>query len=49
VAIIYGKSNCGKSELINTLMHSMFGYAGFLPNEMFTVARVWGVAKIKGI
>ncbi|MGH3088517.1 MAG: hypothetical protein ACRDSJ_14510, partial [Rubrobacteraceae bacterium] len=34
--ILYGKSNCGKSELVRTLLASMFGREGFLPNEWFT-------------
>ena len=34
--ILYGRSNCGKSELILTLLTSMFQKEGFLPNEYFT-------------
>jgi hypothetical protein len=38
--ILYGRSNCGKSELIKTLLSSMFQKEGFLPNEWFTKTRV---------
>jgi PLD-like domain len=38
--ILYGRSNCGKSELIKTLLSSMFQKEGFLPNEYFTRTRV---------
>jgi hypothetical protein len=38
--ILYGRSNCGKSELIKTLLISMFQKEGFLPNEWFTKTRV---------
>jgi hypothetical protein len=35
-AIIYGKSNCGKTTLIETLMQSMFGYHRFIDKGQFT-------------
>lgn len=35
-AIIYGKSNCGKTKLIETLMMSMFGRYRFVSKEFFT-------------
>ena len=38
--ILYGMSNCGKSELIDTLMLSMFGKSGTTPTEWFTRNRV---------
>ena len=38
--ILYGMSNCGKSELIDTLMLSMFGKSGATPKEWFTRNRV---------
>ncbi|MDP9437642.1 MAG: phospholipase D family protein [Actinomycetota bacterium] len=38
--ILYGKSNCGKSELVKTLMLSMFGKEGFPPNEWLTKSRM---------
>ncbi len=41
--ILYGKSNCGKSELVKTLLISMFGQAGFLPHDLFTGTRVKGL------
>ena len=44
-AILYGRSDCGKSSLTNTLMISMFGYGkkGFVPNNLFTPSRVRGL------
>ncbi|CAA9219753.1 MAG: hypothetical protein AVDCRST_MAG93-391, partial [uncultured Chloroflexia bacterium] len=41
--ILYGRSNCGKSELILTLLTSMFQKEGFLPNDLFTKTRVTGL------
>lgn len=41
--ILYGKSNCGKSELVRTLLVSMFQKEGFLHNEWFTRTRVEGL------
>lgn len=41
--ILYGKSNCGKSELVRTLLVSMFQKEGFLHNEWFTRTRVDGL------
>lgn len=38
--ILYGKSNCGKSELVDTLLHSMFGKSGATPTDWFTRNRV---------
>ncbi len=38
--ILYGMSNCGKSELIDTLLLSMFGKSGTTPTEWFTRNRV---------
>jgi hypothetical protein len=38
--ILYGKSNCGKSELVKTLLLTMFQQEGFLPNDWFTESRV---------
>jgi hypothetical protein len=35
-AIIYGKSNCGKTTLIETLMQSMFGHHRFIDKSQFT-------------
>lgn len=40
VGILYGKSNCGKSELIKTLQLSMFQQEGFLPIDWFTKGQV---------
>jgi hypothetical protein len=41
--ILYGKSNCGKSELVRTLLVSMFQKEGFLPNDLFTRTQVQGL------
>jgi hypothetical protein len=41
--ILYGKSNCGKSELVRTLLISMFQKEGFLPNDLFTRTQVHGL------
>ncbi|MDP9439262.1 MAG: hypothetical protein M3P49_11030, partial [Actinomycetota bacterium] len=38
--ILYGKSNCGKSELVDTLQRSMFGRHGTAQNDWFTTNRV---------
>jgi hypothetical protein len=38
--ILYGKSNCGKSELIKTLLASMFDRDAFPPNDWFTRANI---------
>ncbi len=35
-AIIFGKSNCGKTSLVDTLMTSMFGYTRTIPKDAFT-------------
>lgn len=41
--ILYGKSHCGKSELVRTLLVSMFQKEGFLPNDLFTRTQVQGL------
>lgn len=38
--ILYGKSNCGKSELVRTLLISMFNHEGFLDRDWFTKTQV---------
>ena len=35
-AVLYGKSNCGKTCLIQTVMKSMFGYFSFVDKSYFT-------------
>jgi len=35
-AIIYGKSNCGKTSLVDTLVASMFGYPSTVEKDSFT-------------
>jgi hypothetical protein len=37
-AIIFGKSNCGKTSLVDTLMTSMFGYTRTIPKDAFTAS-----------
>jgi hypothetical protein len=46
--ILYGRSNCGKSELIKTLLTSMVQKEGFLPNEWFTKTRVTSLMRENG-
>ncbi|MDO7848501.1 hypothetical protein Q5H92_19195 [Hymenobacter sp. M29] len=41
--ILYGRSNCGKSELIRLLLKSMFGLDGFLEKDWFTKSKVAGL------
>jgi hypothetical protein len=41
--LLYGKSNCGKSELIRWLQLSMFEREGFLKNDWFTKGQVIGL------
>ncbi|MGI4870196.1 MAG: hypothetical protein ACRYFX_03340 [Janthinobacterium lividum] len=41
--ILYGRSNCGKSELIQLLLNSMFGLNGFLEKEWFTKSKIAGL------
>ena len=38
--LLYGKSNCGKSELVKTLLFSMGGKEGFPSNDWFTKGQV---------
>ncbi len=42
-AIIFGKSNCGKTSLVDTVMTSMFGYANTIDKQSFTAARLRGL------
>ncbi len=42
-AIVYGKANCGKTSLIDTLMTSMFGAAHTISKQDFTRARLRSV------
>jgi hypothetical protein len=39
-AIVFGKSNCGKKSLVDTLMTSMFGFAHTLDKRSFTTAQL---------
>ncbi len=41
-AIVFGKSNCGKTSLVDTLMSSMFGYAHTVDKRSFTTAQLRG-------
>jgi hypothetical protein len=40
-AVLYGKSNCGKTRLIETVMKSMFGYFTFVDKTYFTRKNLW--------
>ncbi len=40
-AVLYGKSNCGKTRLIETIMKSMFGYFSFVEKGYFTRTNLW--------
>jgi len=40
-AVLYGKSNCGKTRLIETVMKSMFGYFSFVEKGYFTRTNLW--------
>ena len=42
-AIVFGKSNCGKTSLVDTLMTSMFGYAPTIEKGGFTRAQLRGL------
>lgn len=42
-AIVFGKSNCGKTALVDTLMISMFGRANTVHKSNFTAARLRGI------
>lgn len=39
-AIIFGKSNCGKTSLVDTLMTSMFGSAATVDKQSFTISKL---------
>ena len=42
-AVLYGKSNAGKSDFIKTLMHMMFGFEKWLPAKDFTTGKGRGM------
>ena len=42
-AIVFGKSNCGKTSLVDTLMTSMFGFAHTVDKGSFTKAQLRGI------
>lgn len=42
-AIMFGKSNCGKTSLVDTLMTSMFGYAHTVEKRSFTTSQLRGL------
>ncbi len=42
-AIVFGKSNCGKTSLVDTLMTSMFGFAHTIDKQSFTTAKLRGL------
>ena len=41
--IIFGKANCGKTSLVDTLMTSMFGYAHTIDKRSFTTSQLRGL------
>ena len=42
-AIVFGKSNCGKTSLVDTMMTSMFGYVPTVDKGSFTRAQLRGL------
>ena len=42
-AIVFGKSSCGKTSLVDTLMKSMYGYLPDVDKESFTRAKLRGI------
>ncbi len=42
-AVLYGSSNCGKTSLIETLMHSMFSYPRIVDTDKFTRSNLRGL------
>ena len=42
-AIIYGKSNCGKTSLVDTLIATMFGHASTVEKDSFTRSMLRGL------
>ena len=42
-AIVFGKSNCGKTSLVDTMMISMFGYVPTVDKGSFTRAQLRGL------
>jgi hypothetical protein len=42
-AIIFGKSNCGKTSLVDTLMTSMFSYSPTIDKQSFTASKLLGL------
>ena len=42
-AVLYGSSNCGKTSLIETLMHSMFSYPRIVETDKFTRSNLRGL------
>lgn len=44
-AIVFGKSNCGKTALVDTLMISMFGRVNTVHKAYFTTSRMSGIQR----
>ncbi len=42
-AIIFGKSNCGKTSLVDTVRTSMFGYTNTIDKQSFTASKLRGL------
>lgn len=47
-AVLYGKSNCGKTCLIQTIMKSMFGYFSFVDKAYFTRVNLRNLLHVAG-
>ena len=47
-AVIFGKSNCGKTSLVETLMTSMFGHAHSVQKDSFTRGMLRGIQQNYG-
>ena len=49
-AIVFGKSNCGKTSLVDTLMTSMFGFAHTLDQtELHHGPAAWATARLQAL
>jgi hypothetical protein len=46
-AVLYGRSNCGKSELVKTLMRSMLGYYVFVDKGRFTRTQLQDLREVR--
>ena len=46
-AVVFGKSGCGKTSLIDTLMTSMFGYPKTVDKKFFTPSHIRGLQEAR--